>query len=101
MHLHCLAARGHDTSPYPAVTRAELPADLGLLADLGVGTGGRREPSGDRGHAPVAGRRRAGGPMYQERGLRGWSGKPRSPRADPSGRQLSTTVRRSARNLSA
>jgi hypothetical protein len=30
--VDCLAARGHGTGPYPAMTRAELRASLDLLA---------------------------------------------------------------------
>jgi hypothetical protein len=63
-----MVAMSSPASP-DAQARATLLTGGGVVADLGVGNQGGREPSGDRRHAAAVGRRRAGGPQYQEPGL--------------------------------
>jgi hypothetical protein len=78
MCADCQAARGHGSGPYPVMTRAEMRAGLNLMPTWAL----ERKAAANRQVIGIMRRRLAAGEevvrMYQERGWRGWSDKPRS-----------------------
>jgi hypothetical protein len=88
MCADCQAARGHGSGPYPVVTRAQLRAQLDLLATWTL----EQKAAANRHVIAVMRQRLAAGEqvarIYQERGWPGWSAKPRLPRTwSPSARR--------------